>query len=174
MARQRNQFPRRSSPPNRTWAGAFDEVTVAAASTKVLVGSFSLSNPGIDETILRIAGVLSVRSDQAIADENQSGAFGMIVVSTVAITTGITVIPGPITDIGNDGWFCYVPFLENFEFITAAGFAANLGRRYEVASRAKRKNPDGFAVAMVVESTSGSHGFTLNTIIRLLSMVTGT
>ncbi len=56
---------------NRSWSSLVNTGTSnIATDTKVLLGSFSLSNPGIDETILRTVGSISVSSDQTAASEN--------------------------------------------------------------------------------------------------------
>ncbi len=102
----------RRSNPNRAWAGTVDTENAFGGGSKILLGSFSLSNPNIDETILRTVGVLSIRSDQIAAPEEQVGAFGMIKVTDLAIAAGAASIPGPVTDIGDDGWFVHVPFAQ--------------------------------------------------------------
>ena len=56
----------RSARPNRSWDGFFNLVPqTIGAGTKVLIGSFALNNPGIDETVLRTVGMFSIASDQA-------------------------------------------------------------------------------------------------------------
>ncbi len=174
VTRNRQFLPRRTSGPNRSWSGAFDATTVGAASTKVLVGALVLSNPNIDETILRVAGMFGVRSDQTSAAEDQQGAFGAIVVSDTALAAGVASIPGPITDIADDGWFLYQSFIERWFVATSVGVNPNASRRYELHSRAKRKVQEGQSIAFVVESTSASDGFILTSVFRLLSQVTGT
>ena len=139
MARPNRRFPTRRTP-NRTWAG-FSSAAFAnvPAATKVLIGGFTLSNPGIDETVLRVAGMLSVTSDQIAASEAQIGAFGMIVVNDLAVAAGAASIPGPITDRSDDGWFVYVPFVNQFTLASAASFDAVGSLNLEIASKAKRK-----------------------------------
>ncbi len=171
--RNRSNFQRRRSP-NRAWVGLDAAVAVAGSGTKVLAGSLSLSNANIDETVLRTVGMIAVTSDQVIATEDQIGAFGLIVVNERAIAAGAASIPGPITDISDDGWFVHVPFSQEFTFITAAGFHPSGSTEHKFDFKSKRIVEDGFAIAIMYESTSNSEGFVSEHIFRLLSMVRGT
>ncbi len=178
MPRPRGRnFSRRSSGPNRSWAAlqstAGDFVTVAPA-TKVLLGGFTLSNPNIDETILRTVGTLAVRSDQAAASESQVGAFGMIIVTDLAAAAGAASIPGPITDAADDGWFVYVPIVQRFEFASAVGSNPDQATQYHFDSKAKRKFAEGQQVAVMCENDGASFGLSIAFVLRLLSQVTGT
>ena len=140
----------------------------------MLVATFTLSNPGIDETVLRSVGGIAVRSDQLAADEFQEGAFGMIVVSDIAAAAGIASIPDPVSDIDDDGWFVYVPFQQAFTFSSAAGFDARGATWYPFDSRAKRKVEDGSTIAVVVANANSATGLQIGLGFRMLSMVTGT
>ena len=172
--RVQRQFPRgRRSPANRTWTGTVSTSAVSVpVSTKVLMGTFSLSNPGIDETILRTVGSIAVVSDQTAATENQVGAFGLIVVNDIAAALGVTAIPGPVTDNDDDGWFVYVPIVQKLVVATAVGLTESV--RYLFDSRAKRIIHDGTKVALMVENASSASVFNLTMGLRMLSMVTGT
>ena len=175
MARQRIARVRRSSTSNKAWAGTVTATaTTVPAASKVLVGGFSLSNPNIDETILRVVGALAVSSDQQAASELQLGGFGMILVSDAAVAVGITAIPGPVTDIADDGWFVYVPISQHMTFISAVGVLPEVAHIYQFDSRAKRRVQEGQQIAIVAENAHATHGFKLTTTLRMLSMITGT
>ena len=109
VTRSRNtHFTQNRSRPNRAWSSHFEAATTSVGpSTKVLLGSFGLSNVNIDETALRVVGMLSVASDQTAVSEHIVGALGLIRVSDTALAAGAASIPGPITDAGDDGWFVY-------------------------------------------------------------------
>ena len=174
-----NRFPRTNrvqrKRPNRSWsASVLNSFTAVPAASKVLLGSFTLSNTNIDETILRSVGVLGITSDQQAASEVQMGAFGIIPVSDAALAIGITAIPGPFTDGADDGWFLYVPIVQAMEFGTAVGLHPDWAQRYPFDSRAKRVVHEGQSLAIVVENSNGTHGFEAMFQMRLLSMVTGT
>ncbi len=165
-------FTRRTRP-NRAWAGFANTGTVSVgASTKVLVGGFTLSNPNIDETILRTVGTLGVQSDQVAASESQIGAMGMIVVNDLAVAAGAASIPGPITEREDDGWFVYVPIVQRLEVISGAGVEPNMGTQYHFDSKAKRRVQEGFQIAIMIENASSSNAFTFAMVFRLLSQIT--
>ena len=171
MATQQRFRNQQRRAPNRSWAGAFEATTtVVAAGAKSLMGSFALSNTNIDETILRVVGVLSVASDQAAAAEQQAGAWGMILVTDAALAIGITVIPGPISDSSDDGWFVYQPFWQTTGLL-GPGISSI---QYPFDSRAKRVVNEGTSMAIVAENGHGTHGLVLGYTLRLLSMVRGT
>ncbi len=174
----RNRFANRSfkrSSPNRGWTGIFDISTaITAASTKALIASFTPSNSNIDETVLRTVGSLYIRSDQVVASEVQQGAFGMIVVTDAALAAGVASIPGPITDIADDGWFAWVPFSQQFLFSDATGIQSKNMTEYKFDFKSKRKTEDGQSIALVMETTAGSNGLIGVVALRLLSMVRGT
>jgi len=177
MARRfpnRQQLQLRSRSSNKSWSGiAQGSYTTVATSSKVLLGTFTPSNSGIDETILRSVGAIIMETDNVAASEQQFGSFGMIVVSSLAIAAGIASIPGPVTDVGTDGWFVYVPLMQGHRFSSATSvFAA--GVRYDFDSKAKRKIEEGTGIALVVENASATFSFRVALNMRLLSMVTGT
>ena len=174
MPVRRRAFPQRRSPPNRSWAALSSTAVVGVStSTKVLVSSLSLSNPNIDETLLRNVGRILVKSDQVAATEVMIGAFGMIVVTDLAVAAGAASIPGPITDAADDGWLLYVPLVSDFTFVTAAGFSNTLSSVYDFDSKAKRKTGEGQKIAVMVENASASFQFQIALVMRTLSMVTG-
>ena len=128
-----------------------------------------MSNPQIDETILRTVGMLSITSDQTAAAEHQLGALGMIIVSTTAFAAGIASISNPFSDVNDDGWFLYVPFAQDTGLVTAP-----LSKEYSFDSRAKRKVEDGSTAVIVLANSHATEGLDFAIVMRLLSMVTGT
>ena len=171
MARQRVILPRGRRRPNRSWAGVASTAVVnIPAASKVLLGSFSPTTSG-DVTALRTVGYVSIASDNSGATEFQIGAFGMIVVSDTALALGITAIPGPITDIADDGWFTYLPFGFEELVLTQAGVRPNRMRHMPLDSRGKRIVEDGRAVAIVAENAHATHAFDLLFSVRMLSLI---
>jgi len=172
----RRQFANRSSRrPNRSWGGLVDvNNNLTAASTKTLIGSFVLNNSNIDETVLRTVGSIAVTSDQIVATENQQGALGLIVVSDEAVVAGAASIPGPLTNIADDGWFVHIPIFNKLVFSDATGY--NFGTQTVVSFdfKSKRIIHEGQRIAMMFETTSNSAGLILDVIMRTLTMVTGT
>jgi len=168
--RQR-QFQR--SPSNKNWTGALALNVAVAGNTKVLLASFSLSNLNIDETILRTVGTFSVFSDQIAASESQVGGIGFLLVTDLAVAAGAASIPGPTTDIAQDGWFVYIPIVQRLNVGTNVGVEPNFAVRYDFNSKAKRKLEQGQKVAVMVEN-GASTAFNVSFVFRMLTMVTGT
>ncbi len=170
MARRHNIVRRRS--PNKDWIGSVDTANaIAGGGTKVLLSTAVFT---FDTTVLRTLGVLGIATDQNSTTEQQEGALGMIVVSDAAIAAGVASIPGPITDIDNDGWFLHVPFLNEFKLVPGVGFNPLNTIVREFDFKSKRKIEDGFSIAVVIESTTTSEGFTASLIFRMLTMLRGT
>ncbi len=164
------RFPRRH---NRAWAGvAATAQVVVAANTKVLLGSFQPTTSG-DVTVLRTVGYLTAFSDQNTSDETQVGAFGMIVVTDTALGIGVTAIPGPVSQIADDGWFIYQPFGQGQEFSSAVGHDSVSGNTMVIDSKGKRIVEDGRSVAIMVENAHATHGMTFLFSVRMLSEVYG-
>ena len=70
MAR-RPTISRQRKRHNNSWAAViFSAFVTVPAASKVLLGTLVLSNPGIDETILRVVGNVVVESDQVGAAES--------------------------------------------------------------------------------------------------------
>ena len=175
MARNYRSQSRSSRTPNRAWAHAdVNAFTAVAAASKVLLGGFTLSNTNIDETILRTVGRLAVSTDNPVGDEEQIGAFGMILVSDAAVAVGVTAIPGPITDGQDDGWFVYVPIVQRYHHETSVGFDPQFATGYDFDSKAKRVVEEGRQMAIMVENAHATHAFDIAFVLRLLSVVRGT
>jgi len=141
------------------WSRVVSAVQITiAASSKVLLTSFSLDNPGIMETVRRTRGKIMVSADVA-GVEPRVGAFGLIVINDVAKALGVTGIPGPVTDADNDDWFVWEPFGAITAMIEGAGSTTGNGPMvFEFDSKAMRRIPDGSGVAVMVENASGTTG----------------
>ncbi len=167
MAAQRRQFVRSRQRTASDWGRLIDPHTSVAAASKVLLASFVLSNPGIGETVRRTHVMLSVVSDQNAALEQQNGAFGMMIVSDLALAAGAASIPGPVTDASDDGWFVWFGVSQaNAGFIGGA-VTGSLVDSYVFDSKAMRKVADGFSIAVMYESLS--QGCFVGSAISLLS-----
>ena len=138
----------------------------------MLLGTFALANPGIEETILRSVGNIAILTDSAGGAEQQIGAFAMGLFNSIAIAAGVASLPDPVTDVGDDSWFVFQGINQSNLVNTAVGvLEANL---YAFDSKAKRILADGFAIALIVANGHATHGFTINFNVRILSMVRGT
>ncbi len=130
------------------------------ANSKVLLTSVVLSNPGIGETVRRTRGLISIMSDQQTVVEEQVGAFGMVVVTDLALAAGAASIPGPGTDASDDGWFVWVPFVQASEGNVGVADPPGLpvSQRYEFDSKAMRRVEEGFVIAIMVENVHATMG----------------
>ena len=175
MARsQRQSFRRNQARPNRGWTGLFNaaQVNIPAAS-KVLLGSFVPSAVGIDETVLRTVGFVSVASD-TVANEELTGAFGMIRVTDVALAVGIGSIPSPVTNIEDD-WFIYQGWSFEVAVHSTIGVNADWAHMMPFDSKAKRVlEGSGQAFAVVVENAHATDAFDITVGFRILAQVRGT
>ena len=170
MARnsRRGFTPRRTKRAVSAWGYLQSNVIAVGPLTKVLIGSFILSNPPLGETILRTRVNLWVGSDQSAAVENQQGAFGLIVVTDRAVAAGAASIPGPATDGGDDGWFVHQAFNKRGAS-TSFGVPAT---PLDVDSKAMRKVEDGGEIAIMVENIDALHNITVLVSVRLLAKLT--
>ena len=170
IRRQTAQFRggRRQRAPS-TWSRFVDNAETLVISSKILLGVFTLNNPGIGETIRRTRGIITVRSDNTAALEFQVGAFGLVVVNDLAAGVGASAIPGPVTDASDDGWFVWQPIAQ--ASWTGISGAAE-GHVYEFDSKAMRRVEQGFQVAVMVEQTSGAlSGFEIMTNFSMLTTI---
>ena len=90
-------------------SGEMDGVTTVVGFVKA-GGTIGLSATQAG-TIVRTRGSFMSKVVSGVPAGNSiiKGAFGIIQVSSDAFAIGITAIPGPFSDAGND-WFVWVPF----------------------------------------------------------------
>ncbi len=164
--RTRQNFPQRSRRQPTTWSRLISiaAITIPTVS-KILLGTINLGNPGISETVRRTRGVVSVASDQGAAFEDQSGAFGMIVVSDLAIAAGIVSIPSPVANGNDDGWFVWQPFVQG----GAAGSSGHTSVEWEFDSKGMRRVQEGFTVAIVAENNHPTFQLELSFAVSVLT-----
>ncbi len=140
--------------------------TAVAASTKVLLGSFTVA--GASETMRRTRGLVQWTTNQILASEFSIGAFGMCVVTEDAFAAGVASIPGPFTDAGSDVWFVHQFMMHSFQFASGVGIEGQFGNQYEIDSSAMRKVSEEQRVVLVVENGS-ANGAVFAFGIRLLA-----
>ena len=172
MARSRQRFNRGGgSRPNRGWSVSMASTySTLAVSSKVFIIGF-VPATAIDLTVLCTVGVLSISSDQAAAEEEQVGAFGMILVSDTAFGAGAASIPSPVADADNDGWFVFQAF--NQKGNTA--ITSPSSKEYMFDSKAKRIiSSEGVTIAVMIANASASHVVTFALSLRILTQVRGT
>ncbi len=123
-----------------TWTGsAIDNAfTGLPAATVQLDQSFTPSaqpDVGSQATIVRVRGLLTVRTDQFAATEQAFGALGMLVVSDQASAAGVASIPAPYADLDQDQFFLWQPW--SVAAMVIGGASIDQGsRQYVLESKA--------------------------------------
>ncbi len=161
--RNQGSFSRRGVKRLTEWGicsvpAGYTTVPAASKILLVLVPAATLS-PESPATVVRSRFLLSVISDQTVATEAQVGAFGIGFVNIVAGALGVTGIPGPATDCAWDGWFVWQPIAQQLVVATAVGVEGQFATNYTIDSKAMRKFGEDMSLAMMIENTSGSDGF---------------
>jgi len=133
--------------------------TLAAASTAALVLVLTTAEKAMRPfTIVRTRMFFHVASDQVAADESQSCALGIAVVSDQAVAIGVTAVPTPDTDRGSDLWLVYEEMFSKLVIGGTADSVGLVGMFQKVDSKAMRKVEEGQDVAVVIETTPSSSG----------------
>jgi len=141
--------------------------TAVAASTKVLLGSFTSTRT---ETAIRTRGMISVKTDTPASAEVQLGAFGVVVVSDAALAAGAASIPGPVTDAQDEGWMVWQPFMQS-HLVAGLTVVTMLSKEYQFDSKAARRVDLGYSLALMVENASASNAFDVALALSLLTKV---
>jgi len=158
------RFTRTQRQPS-TWARLTSPAPIIVpAASKVFIATFALANPGIGETVRRTRGLISISSDQFAAAEEQTGAFGMIVVNDLAAAAGAASIPSPVAEGSDDGWFVWVPFSQSLSSLESTN-----SWQYEFDSKAMRRVEEGFIIALMVENAHADDGLRIMVNLSLLS-----
>ena len=124
-----------------------------AAATAVI--DQNLANITEPITVIRMRGMISVKSDQTAARETPFGACGACVVSDQALAVGVTAVPTPISDKDSDLWLMH-------QYFFAEALPSEIGgtqfSTYAFDSKAMRKIPEGTTLTWMVENASAGFG----------------
>jgi len=151
MARQLRARGSKFTTKNWT-ATTWDDNLVTV--TQSLIGTVQIS--GADETLLRVRGAILCNFVPDAATDTDIIALGMILANIAAINVGGASLPGPIADASaNWLWHEFVPIDANGA--TAAGGAAGTLQQFRVVvdSKAMRKVPAGYGIAVMAELATG-------------------
>ncbi len=138
-----------------------------APGAKVALFAFVLSNPGIGEVVRRTRGRLLVLSDQDTVVESQIGTLGMAVVTDASVAIGATALPGPVTELDDDIWFLWEPFLDASDTMEAA--ATGIIHSQDFDSKAMRRVEEGRSVIVMVENASAVFTLTIQVAMSMLT-----
>ena len=168
MAVRRQGFVRGRGHSRKTeWAATAPETGYVslAAATKLLDSTFIVTSTS---TIVRVRGLLSVKTDQEAANESPFGALGICVVSEEAAAIGPTAIPGPYTNADSDLWMLHEFWSCPISLATAVGIA-QLDRQYQLDSKAMRKMTPEESLAVMIENGAGTAGAAYRLDLRVLA-----
>jgi len=125
--------------------------TVALGTSLILTG---LSAAGLalrPFTVVRVRGLIALRSDQNANSEAQWVSYGHCVVSDQALAIGVTAVPTPVTDAQSDLWFVYEE-LANAIIVSSATSVLQHTVSKDFDSRAMRKVEEGQDLISVMET----------------------
>jgi len=159
-----------SSRRKTTWGGIHSlAYTTIAAGTNVLLAFFSAA--GLvnvpRSTLIRVRGVVSVRSDQSIGVEAPMGAFGIALANENARVAGAASLLGPITDSSADEW-------QTWQGLFPPGLVTtNMSdvREYMIDSKGQRKLSDLESIVVMVENASATIGMEIAVQLRFLFLL---
>ncbi len=135
------------------------QLTIPSASQAAMPLTFNAAALALRPfTVVRTRMVMLLRSDQAVASEDQEIGLGLAIVTEQATAIGVTAVPTPITDLGSDQFFVHELLFNRYLFTTAVGFDGNGGRERIVDSKAMRKVKESDDLAVTVETTGTSEG----------------
>ncbi len=167
----RRSFGGRAQRRQTQWIASADAAAVVniANNTNVLVESLTGAQVALIApfTIVRVRGLISIKSDQVVASEFPFGALGLAVVSEQARAAGAASLPGPVSQQDSELWHVWLPLSASFIFSTAAGFDSAGGRVFEIDSKAMRKVEEGEALVTMVENETAA-GFDVDPNFRIL------
>jgi len=147
------------------------EIAVAANSGVLIVFLTSaqmFAAEMVDSTIIRTRGSVLWFSDQAVAVESPSAAFGLKLQNEKAVVAGAASVPFPAAQPDQD-WFVWEPLLA-----VGANDANNRGSGkdlHTVDSKAMRKISGQDSLIGVVENQSAADGGSFNLIMHMLVKV---
>ena len=170
VARARSRGGFKPFKPSGGWAGVFVPNTTLPGNSKLLLATFTPVAGSVLQTIRRLRMSVMWSSDSVAAIEFPIGAIGAVVVNDLAITAGVASLPDPITEIGDDAWFLFQGLHLRTVFLDATGFASPAGQVYEVDSKAMRKLPDGFSVA-IIAATGDAQGAQIQLVARMYTTI---
>ena len=150
------------------WTGTLEAAVtfsgVAAGVKSILLTADQLA----PSTIVRTRGIVTVKSDQFAATEDQIGALGVGVVTTTAAGIGATAVPGPMSDESSDIFYVFEMFGNTFRLGSQVGFDPMNGITREIDSKAMRKVDNEETLVVVWEN--GTNGNATSVLVNLRTL----
>ena len=176
MARLVSRTVRGSAPKRFTTWGAVQstEFVVMPASSKIFVASFSAAGLAnlARSTLIRVRGLITIRSDQQVAIEEASGAFGVAVVTETARALGVTALPDPVADAAGDYWQTWQAWTAPpLMGAVASGSPSPSQMQYVIDSKGQRKLADLDAIVLMASNIHATHGAEIALQLRFLFLL---
>ena len=150
------------------WGNLAPATNTLGTSGVALIGSLSATALALRPfTVVRVHMGVQIRSDQNAAIEDQIAAVGWAVVSDQASAIGVTAVPTPVTDAASDLWLLHQWLMNSEVHDGGTGLGANIGRGYDIDSKAMRK-VNGDQDLVVVLENAAFDGVTFFTAARFL------
>ena len=156
-----------------TWAG-IHSLTWIALAADALVNAGGFTAAGLvnvpKSTLIRVRGILGIRSDQNAGIEDAMGAMGIAVVTDAALTAGGASLPDPVDDSAGDFWQTWQAFVAPGLAGTSAA-ATTWQSMYTVDSKAQRKLGDLDAIAIQIKNANVVGGLEFMFSLRFLFLL---
>ncbi len=139
----------------KSWDAAPGLITSVTMSTTTISGSLAFSIPA---TVLRWRGYWSAAFDEtAQANDRMILTLGLAILSTDAVTLGVTAVPDPASEPEYPWIWWGEMALNSFGVIadTTAGWGPS-AQRQEIDSKAMRKIKPGESLLAIIQSTNAS------------------
>ncbi len=118
-------------------------------------------------TIIRTVGVIVIAADlNFITNQLFVGAFGGCIANDQARAIGVTALPGPFSEAGDDVWFQHQFF--GMQIDDRADSDLVNSQTIVIDSKAQRKVEDGQAIQFLTEGGGEADGFDISTMLRIL------
>ena len=141
-----------SGPKRLTeWAGMLITAPInLVGGTTNLVGELDQTDlaPLTPCTLIRVRGLLQFNHSSRTAGHDPNGAFSISIVKENARAIGITAIPSPVSDLGDDTFLCWEPWAVTFGGVEDPG----MSRQYRIDCKAMRKIEDGDGLVVVAQN----------------------
>ena len=152
-----------------SWIGGVDVATFTGLTFGIAALHASLNAAALalrPFTVIRVRGVLSVQSDQEVADEEGILGMGFAVVSDEASAIGVSAIPTPVTEQSSNLWFVYEEIPWSWRIVTSGAGGSVTHQAFD--SKGMRKVEPGQDIVQVVENNSSAFGCEFSLDSRML------
>ena len=151
-----------------TWGGVqSNSYANVPAASKLFFASFSAAGLANIQrsTLIRVRGIISVKSDQSGGIEDAMGAFGIAVVTDTARAVGVTALPAPSDDAAGDYW-------QTWQALFSPPIDATIDNElFMIDSKGQRKLSDLDAIVLMFENTHATHGMDVAVQLRFLFLL---